>query len=138
MTERMTIGRFAKAADVGVETVRFYQRRGLLSVPRAAGSKFREYDRELLQRLRFIKKAQTAGFTLAEIKELLTLDRTNQRQRIRAIAGRKLSELEQRIRELDGVRRSLSHLVHHCETAPAGRPCPIVVSFTDDGATHRH
>lgn len=138
MNRRMTIGLFAKAADVGVETVRFYQRRGLLSVPRAGGGKFREYDHELLQRLRFIKKAQMAGFTLAQIKELLTLDRTNQRQRIRAIASKKLSELEERIRELDGVRRSLAHLVHHCETAPAGRPCPIVMSFTGDFPSPAH
>lgn len=138
MKERMTIGRFAKAAEVGVETVRFYQRRGLLAVPRAGAGKFREYDPDSLQRVRFIRKAQTAGFTLSEIKELLTLDRTNQRQRIRAIAGAKLSQLEQRVRELDSVRHSLAHLVHHCETAPAGRPCPIVMSFTDEGATGRH
>ncbi len=128
---RMTIGRFAEEARVGVETVRFYQRRGLLPVPRNGSGSYREYDAELLRRIRFIRKAQVAGFTLAEIKELLSLDRTNQRQRIRALASAKLSELDKRIEALREVQGGLSRLVHHCEAAPSGRPCPIIVSFTD-------
>ena len=127
----MTIGRFAEAADVGVETVRFYQRRGLLPVPRSNRGSYREYDSELLRRILFIRKAQVAGFTLAEIKELLSLDRTNQRQRIRSLATAKLSQLDKRIKALRDVQGSLSRLVHHCEAAPAGKPCPIVMSFTD-------
>ena len=84
MTE-MTIAKLARAADVGVETVRYYQRRGLMPVPRAAGkSAYRHYDGGHLQRLFFIRKAQAAGFTLEEIKELLVLDRTRDRARVRA------------------------------------------------------
>ena len=131
---RMTIGRFAKAADVGVETVRFYQRRGLLPVPRNGSGSYREYDDELLRRMIFIRKAQVAGFTLAEIKQLLSLDRTNQRQKIRALASAKLGELGKRIKALREVQGSLSRLVHHCESAPSGRPCPIVISFTHASA----
>ena len=128
---RITIGRFAEAAQVGVEPGRFYQRRGLWPVPRNGSGSYREYDGELLRRIRFIRKAQVAGFTLAEIKELLSLDRTNQRQRIRALASAKLSELDQRIKALREVQGSLSRLVHHCEVAPSGRPCPIIMAFTD-------
>jgi len=82
----MTIAKLARAAEVGVETVRYYQRRGLLPVPRAGGQKgkapaFRHYDQAHVQTLRFIRRAQAAGFTLEEIKELLALDRTRARAR---------------------------------------------------------
>src|SRR6185295_13399529 len=94
----MTIAKLARAAEVGVETVRYYQRRGLMPVPRAGGQKgtesaFRHYDDAHLQRLMFIRRAQTAGFTLEEIKELLSLDRTRDRARIRLLAGQRLTAL---------------------------------------------
>ena len=76
----MTIGRFAATAQVGVETVRFYQRRGLLDVPASIGA-VRRYDAEDLRRLRFIRRAATAGFTLADIAELIRLDAIQDRPR---------------------------------------------------------
>ena len=125
----VTIGRFAKAAGVSVETVRFYQRRGLLPVPRAGEGKFREYDPPVLTRLRFIRRAQSAGFTLKEIKELLKLDRTQDRARIRSLAQSRLNALEAQMAEFRELIIGLKGLIHHCATAPKATPCPIVESF---------
>jgi MerR family transcriptional regulator, mercuric resistance operon regulatory protein len=124
-----TIAKFAEAAGVGVETVRYYQRRGLLPVPQARQASYRRYDQSLVQRLRFIRKAQAAGFTLTEIRELMRLDRTRDRLRIQKIAATKLAELEMRIRELKKASRALKTLVHHCEHAKPGTPCPIIEAF---------
>ena len=82
----LTIARLGAAAGVGVETVRYYQRRGLLAVP-AGGGGVRRYDEEDVRRLRFIRRAQAAGFTLEEISELLALDRTDDRARVRRLAS---------------------------------------------------
>ena len=125
----LTIAKFADAAGVGVETVRYYQRRGLLPVPQARRASYRRYDRSLLQRLRFIRNAQAAGFSLAEIRELMRLDRTGDRLRIRKIAAGKLTELEARMRDLKQASKSLKTLVHHCEHARPGTPCPIIEAF---------
>jgi MerR family mercuric resistance operon transcriptional regulator len=135
--EQMTIARFAEAADVGVETVRFYQRRGLLSVPRAGRSGWREYDTGMLRRLRFIRRAQAAGFTLEEIKELLRLDGSRARRRVQEMARHRLDELHRRIAELQDAARSLHQLLHACEHALGGASCPIIESFTS-GNGDRH
>ena len=127
-----TIAKFADAAGVGVETVRYYQRRGLLPVPQARHASYRRYDQSLLQRLRFIRKAQAAGFTLTEIRELMRLDRTGDRLRIQKLAATKLDDLETRMRELKKVSKALKTLVHHCEHARPGTPCPIIEAFDRD------
>lgn len=124
-----TIARFAEAAGVGVETVRFYQRRGLLPVPQARHASYRRYDEGLLQRMRFIKNAQAAGFTLTEIRELMRLDRTGDRPRIQELAAAKLHDLEQHMRELRKAAKALKTLVHHCRHAKPGTPCPIIEAF---------
>lgn len=134
---RLTIGRFAREAGVGVETVRYYQRRGLLPIPAPGGTAYREYDAELLRRLRFIRRVQAAGFTLEEIRELLRLDRSRDRERVRRIAGRKLDEIEDRARELRRLRRALQEVLHDCEHGDAAAPCPIIESFERDGAIVR-
>ena len=125
----LTIGKFAKAGGVGVETVRFYQRRGLLPVPKANNAKYREYDRVLLRRLHFIRQAQLAGFTLTEIRELIRLDRTFDRRRVQQLAGKKLSELQRKIEELQTVAAALAQLVDHCRHAAVGEACPIIEAF---------
>src|SRR5690349_13479119 len=89
----LTIARLAAAAGVGVETVRYYQRRGLLPVPASLGE-VRRYDESDVRRLRFIRRAQAAGFTLEEIGELLALDRTGDRARVRHLAGARLAALD--------------------------------------------
>lgn len=125
----MTIAKLAKAADVGVETVRYYQRRGLMPVPRAAGNAYRHYDSGHLQRLLFIRKAQAAGFTLEEIKELLVLDRSRDRARIRILAGQRLEALARQAKELEVSRKALQRLLGACQGSNRG-PCPIIEAFS--------
>jgi MerR family mercuric resistance operon transcriptional regulator len=127
----MTISQLARSAGVGVETVRYYQRRGLLADPRpqktgAAG--IRHYGEEETRRLRFIRGAQAAGFTLAEIAELLHLDSTDDRPRAREMARERIAELDARIAELQNARQSLARLARECAGGDAG-PCPIIASF---------
>ena len=117
----LTIARLGAAAGVGVETVRYYQRRGLLAVP-AGGGGVRRYDEEDVRRLRFIRRAQAAGFTLEEISELLALDR------VRQLAGERLAALDARIAELEASRTALERLRSRCASGRKG-PCPILEAF---------
>ena len=123
----LTIGSLAAAAGVGVETVRFYQRRGLLAVPPRAGG-IRRYDVRDVERLRFIKRAQAAGFTLAEIAELIALDAGQDRPRARELAKARIGALDARIAELKEARLSLARLAKECGEGREG-PCPIIASF---------
>ncbi|MFL6856899.1 MAG: MerR family transcriptional regulator [Allosphingosinicella sp.] len=123
----VTIARLGAAAGVGVETVRYYQRRGLLAVP-AGGGGVRRYGPEDLRRLRFIRRAQAAGFTLEEIGELLALDRTGDRARVRALAEGRLAALDARIAELEASRAALERLRATCASGRKG-PCPILEAF---------
>ena len=123
----LTIGALAHAAGVGVETVRFYQRKGLVAVPARAGT-IRRYDVRDVERLRFIKRAQAAGFTLAEIGELIALDAGEDRPRAREIAAVRLAALDSRIAELSQARASLARLAKECSEDRSG-PCPIIASF---------
>jgi MerR family mercuric resistance operon transcriptional regulator len=133
----MTIAKLARAAGIGVETVRYYQRRGLMPVPRAAGrSAFRHYDAGHLQRLLFVRRAQAAGFTLEAIKELLALDRTRDRSRIRALASARLEALGRQAEELEEARQALHRLLQECQGSNRG-PCPIIEAFSPEPA-HKH
>jgi MerR family mercuric resistance operon transcriptional regulator len=128
----LTISGLARAAGVGVETIRYYQRRGLLAVPEEGGgasaNRVRRYGYEYVHRLRFIRGAQTAGFTLAQIRELLALDATLDRARVRHIADAQLKVLDQRIGELAAARDALSRLTRTCRSGSKG-PCPILQAF---------
>lgn len=123
----MTIGRLANGAGVGVETIRFYQRRGLLAEPPRAGG-IRRYGESDLARIHFIKRAQAAGFTLAEIGELIALDSTDDRPRARALAKARIAALDAKIAELKQARESLARLARECGEGRDG-PCPIIQSF---------
>ena len=123
----MTIGKLAAAGGVGVETVRFYQRRGLLAEPHRGGG-VRRYDQTDLSRLRFIRAAQTGGFTLAEIAELLTLDATEERARARALANKRIKEIDEKIAAFKKARQSLKRLADECADGGEGR-CPIIAAF---------
>jgi len=125
--EAYTIGKLAAAAAVSVETVRFYQREGLLNVPDRQGG-FRHYGHEYLRRLMFIRKAQAAGFSLNEIKTLLALDSSEDRKEVRALAQARIKKLDSRISELQQARDSLQKLASHCDAGIPG-PCPILESF---------
>jgi MerR family mercuric resistance operon transcriptional regulator len=123
----LTIGKLAAAGGVGVETIRFYQRRGLLEQP-TRESGIRRYGSEDLRRLRFIKQAQGAGFTLEEIKELLDLDASEDRARARELAGERIAALDAKIAELQRARDALRRLARECGSGSAG-PCPILTAF---------
>jgi MerR family mercuric resistance operon transcriptional regulator len=129
----MTVGGLAKAGGVGVETVRYYQRRGLLRQPErpvsgGSGGGVRRYGDEDVRRLRFIRSAQGAGFTLEQIAELLRLDATDERVQARALARTCLDNLDQRIADLQAARAWLSRLEADCAHGDAG-PCPILAAF---------
>lgn len=131
-----TIGKVAAQAGVGIDTVRFYERGGLLKRPRRTASGYRLYDSDDVARLRFIRRAKALGFSLDEIAELLALnDGGGQRHSVREIAERRLAELAQRIEELERVRRTLSHLVHECRSGDgplAG--CPIIQAMLSEAS----
>lgn len=129
----LTIARFAREGGVGVETVRYYQRRGLLDTPdrpKGSGSSggFRRYGPDDVRRLRFIKSAQAAGFTLEQIGELVALDATGDRARARELATAHIAALDTQIEELQRVRASLHRLAAECGAGSQG-PCPILVAF---------
>lgn len=123
----LSIGKLAAAGGVGVETVRFYQRRGLIPTP-AREPGVRRYGSDDLRRLRFIRQAQAAGFTLEEIGQLLELGSSNDRARARQMAQARLAALDSRIGELRRARDSLRRLASECGEGSAG-PCPILASF---------
>lgn len=122
-----TIGQLAKSGGVGVETIRFYQRKQLLRTPSRAGG-IRRYDDEDLRRLRFIRKAQTAGFSLEEIGELLALDAGQDHARARELAVNRIARLDEQIAEMSRARDSLTRLARACAEDTDG-PCPILAAF---------
>jgi len=129
----MTIAGLAEAGGVGVETVRYYQRRGLLAEPPrpqgpGAGGGVRRYGAQDVRRLRFIRSAQAAGFTLEQIGELLALDAGEDRGRALALAQGRLKELDARIAELEAARAALRRLAGACAGGGKG-PCPILEAF---------
>lgn len=124
----MTIGQLARAACVHVETIRYYQHLGLLAVPPRPAGSVRRYDSDFLERLGFIRRAQEAGFSLKEIAELLRLARTPNCRGARDIAARKLSQVEERMADLERIRSALRSLVRQCE-AGGPRSCAIIESF---------
>lgn len=129
----MTIAGLARAGGVGVETVRYYQRRGLIAEPpRAQGGSttghIRRYDEHDVRRLRFIKSAQVAGFTLDEIGQLLALDATDDRAEARNMARTRIAALDLKIAELSAARDALARLAKTCAARAAG-PCPILTAF---------
>ncbi len=123
-----TIGGLAKAAGVGVETVRYYQRRGLLAEPPKPHGEIRRYSDEDVRRLKFIRSAQAAGFTLAEIAGLLELSESDDRTRIRALATARVAALDAKIAELSDARTALSGLATACKNKRGGA-CPILSAF---------
>jgi MerR family mercuric resistance operon transcriptional regulator len=107
--------------------VRFYQRKGLLDTPGRAGG-IRRYGAEDLRRLRFIRMAQGAGFTLEEIRELLALDAGHDHARARELARTRVARLDEQIAELERARDALQRLARQCATARS-KPCPILAAF---------
>ncbi|MBI3926891.1 MAG: MerR family DNA-binding protein [Armatimonadetes bacterium] len=130
----MTIGEVARAAGVGVETVRFYEREGL--VPRAprTESGYRRFPEDTPRRLHFIRRARDLGFTLHEIGELLELasDPTQEAARIRERAVAKMVDLDRRIQDLQRMRDTLQQLVHACHGDQPISECPILEALESE------
>lgn len=124
----LTIGRVAKQAGVGVETVRFYERRGLLETPPRRPSGYREYGEDAVARLRFIRRAKQLGFTLREIKELLALrrDPSNPGGDLKRRAEAKIAEIELKIRTLQKMKKALVKLTVACREHGATAECPLL------------
>lgn len=135
----MRISELAERAGVNVQTVRYYERRGLLDDPRDRGSGYREYTDAMLDRLRFIRRAQELGFTLAEIDELLALrlDRDTTAADVKARAESKIAQIEAKLRDLERIRHALTHLAGRCRggRGPVG-DCPLLdaMGAIGDGA----
>ena len=123
---KLTIGRVAAAAGVNVETIRYYQRRGLLEEPTKPLGGYRNYPTEMVKRIRFIKKAQALGFTLENVAGLLHLNDTDACAKTRDLAARKLALIEQKISELANMRDALSKLVGQCDRKVKRGACPII------------
>ncbi len=124
----LTSGQVANAASVNVQTIRYYERRGLFPAARRAPSGYRQYDEEAVTRLRFIKHAQALGFSLREVKELLAL-RVRNRTACVTVAERsrlKIALVERKIADLRRIRRTLERLVSSCEARRATDECPIL------------
>lgn len=129
----MTVGQLAGAAGVHVETVRYYQQLGLLELPPRPAGSVRRYERDAVERLGFIRRAQDAGFTLKEVAELLRLAEKPNCRGARDIAARKLSQVEERMADLARIRSALRLLVRQCD-AGAPQSCAIIESLAGGAA----
>ena len=127
-----TIGNLARASGVGVETVRYYERRGLVPQPSRATGAYRRYTHGHVSRIRFIRRAQELGFSLDEIETLLELQDGTDRHSIRRIAGKRLEETRRRIAGLQRIERVLQHLLHECEGHGKAPRCPIIAAIAED------
>lgn len=143
MMEQMTIGKLAAAADVNVETIRYYQRQGLLSQPDKPQGGFRAYSGEDAKRLRFIKRAQALGFTLTDIGKLLSLNESHTLicAETRELASRKLALIAKKIADLNAIHESLLALVCQCDSVESldkdkcqkrNFDCPIINVLSKD------
>ncbi|MEP6609907.1 MAG: Hg(II)-responsive transcriptional regulator [Burkholderiaceae bacterium] len=132
MDSNLPIGRLAANAGVNVETIRYYQRRGLLSEPDKPLNGHRRYPAESVKRLRFIKRAQVLGFTLDEIAGLLQLDVVHACAETRDLGARKLQIIEQKLADLTAMRKALAKLMRQCDSLDGTGACPIIDALATD------
>ena len=132
MNGQLSIGSLASAAEVNVETIRYYQRRGLLEEPSKPLGGHRRYAASAAKRVRFIKRAQQLGFTLEEIKELLLLEDGQSCRETRLLAEHKLALIDARIAGLSRMRRLLRGLIAECVDGKRPRACPIIATLSAD------
>jgi MerR family mercuric resistance operon transcriptional regulator len=136
--EQLTTSEVARRGGVNLETIRYYERRGLLPRPPRTASGYRVFAPEAVRRLRFVRRAQALGFSLKEIKELLSL-RAAPRTRcpdVRKRAEAKLAEVDAKIRSLAAMRKALEQLIAACTGQGPARDCPILESLDLEEETH--
>jgi MerR family mercuric resistance operon transcriptional regulator len=128
----LTIGQAAKGAGIGIETLRFYERQGLIDVPPRSSCGYRQYPKEVIARLLFIRRAQNLGFSLKEIKGLISLrldsspDLMPDRGAIKAQAEAKIADIDGKLEALQRMKAALTRLVQACQTTAPGCSCPIL------------
>lgn len=132
MMAELTIGRLADEAGVNVETIRYYQRRGLMPEPDKPINGHRRYAADAVKRLHFIKRAQVLGFTLEEIGGLLELDEAHACAETRELAVHKLEGIENKLADLKAMRKALIELLGQCDSGAATGSCPILHALTAD------
>lgn len=130
--KNLTIGQLAKVIGVNVETIRFYQRKGLLQTPERLYGSIRRYDEADIRRIQFIKRAQVLGFKLDEIAGLLNLDGARACADTRELAMRKLALVEARLADLTAIRTSLSEMIERCDARDQQGECPIIQALVQD------
>jgi MerR family transcriptional regulator, mercuric resistance operon regulatory protein len=126
----MRIGELARTVDVNVETIRYYQRIGLLGLPEKPYGGMRSYSDEDLQRLRFIRRAQQLGFSLEDIRELLELS-SSDCERVEKLAIEKLSLVKAKLRQLRRIESTLAMTVEQCARRKGSQPCPIIETLNE-------
>ena len=131
----LTIGNVAKLAEVHIETLRYYERKGVVPQPPRTISNYRRYPEDTVRRVRFVKHAQELGFSLKEIKELLALRGTRGKgcRNVQQRAATKITEIEEKIRSLQGMRRALHILLEQCQGKGPPTECPILESLDSNG-----
>jgi MerR family transcriptional regulator, mercuric resistance operon regulatory protein len=132
MWREVTIGRLAALAGVNVETIRYYQRRGLLDEPRKPLGGYRHYPAEVAKRVRFIKRSQALGFTLEETASLLRLDGADCCADTRELAAHKVALIERKLVDLAAMRDALAALVRQCDAGQVEASCPIIRALSRD------
>lgn len=132
--KHLTIGRLAQLGGVNLETIRYYERRGLLPKPARTAAGYRQFPPDSARRLRFIKRAQELGFSLDEIRDLLMLGAAPRQNRstIRARAEAKIDDINRKVAALNAMKRTLDDLVNQCERCGSSIDCPIVASLDQD------
>lgn len=128
----LTIGSLADEAGVNVETIRYYQRRGLMPEPDKQAQGYRRYDATTVKRVRFIKRAQALGFTLEEIGGLLKLDEAHACAETRELASHKLQTIETKLADLVAMRKALTALLCQCDAGAMKGNCPIIHALGSD------
>ena len=130
----MKIGQVAERGGVNLQTIRYYEREGLLPAPPRLASGYRLFTEDTVRRVRFIKRAQELGFTLAEIRDLLTLrvDESRSSGEVRSIAEAKIADIDGKIRSLAAMKRALTHLTNRCSGHGPASECPILEGIDSD------
>lgn len=134
-SRRLTIGQVATHAGVGVETIRFYERRGLLESPPRSPSGYRQFPARAITRIRFIRRAQELGFSLREVAELLALqiDESGSSAEVKRHAEAKIDDIARKIEDLTRMRQALEELTSCCRGSGPSTECPILAALEDHG-----
>jgi MerR family copper efflux transcriptional regulator len=131
--KELTIGKIAKATDIGIETIRFYEKKGLLGEPLRRPSGYRIYGDKDILRLRFIRRAKDLGFTLKEIKELLELrDKHEKKKPVLRLAKGKISDIEGKISSLKKMKHALESLTSSCDHGRLDEKCPLLSALDEN------